>query len=56
MAGEIVRIDLEVQAGAIELVQVDGDGHQVQAGAEQRPRGAMHWTSAMSTFVLCRMC
>jgi hypothetical protein len=25
-------------------------------GAEQRPRGAMCWTSAMSSFVLKRMC
>ena len=28
----------------------------MQVGAEQRPRGAMRWTSAMSSFVLRRMC
>jgi hypothetical protein len=36
MAGEIARIDLDVQAGDVEVVQVDGDVHD---GAEQRPRG-----------------
>ena len=28
----------------------------MQAGAKQHPRGAMRWTSAMSSFVLRRMC
>jgi hypothetical protein len=56
MAGEIARIDLDAQAGAVEVVQVDGDAKHVQDGAEQRPRGAMHWTSAMSSFALRRMC
>ncbi|XP_072146660.1 uncharacterized protein [Setaria viridis] len=53
MAEEVGRIDLAV---AGEVVQVGGDGQQVQAGAEQRPRGAMRWTSAMFSFVLRRMC
>jgi len=52
MAEEVARIDLEGD----EVVQVGGDGQQVQAGAEQCPRGDMRWTSAMSSFVLRCMC
>ncbi|KAK3144372.1 hypothetical protein QOZ80_4AG0312190 [Eleusine coracana subsp. coracana] len=41
-----------------EVVHVDNDVEVVEAPvvAEQRGRGAMQWTSAMSGFVLCRMC
>ena len=52
MAEEVARIDLEGD----EVVQVGRDGQQVQAGAEQCLRGAMHQTSAMSFFVPRRMC
>lgn len=46
MAEEVGVIDLSV---ADEVVQV------ASPGPEQRPRGAMRWTSAMSSFVLRRM-
>uniref|UniRef100_A0A0E0KMJ1 Uncharacterized protein n=1 Tax=Oryza punctata TaxID=4537 RepID=A0A0E0KMJ1_ORYPU len=55
MAQEVTRIDLEETS---EVVQVARGAQQVtmnsiaQDGGEQRTRGAMHWTSAMSTFVL----
>ncbi|KAG2553811.1 hypothetical protein PVAP13_9KG623600 [Panicum virgatum] len=39
-----------------EVVTQVGGAQQVQEGAEQRTRGAMRWTSAMSKFVLKRMC
>lgn len=46
MAEEVARIDVDSD----EVVQVGGNG------AEQRHRGAMRWTSAMSSLVLRRMC
>jgi hypothetical protein len=36
-----------------EMVQVS---QEVQSSSEQRARGTMSWTSAMSSFVLRRMC
>nr|XP_034591640.1 uncharacterized protein LOC117853365 [Setaria viridis] len=44
------------EVGVIDLAVADEVVHVAGAGAEQRPRGAMHWTSAMSSFVLRRMC
>jgi hypothetical protein len=59
MAQEVNMIDLEVFEGAQQGAMA-GEGAQQGAmageGAEQRPRGAMRWTSAMSSFVLKRMC
>jgi hypothetical protein len=52
MAHEVPRIDLE---DAPEVVTLDAEGAK-QESAEKRTRGAMRWTSAMSSFVLRRMC
>ena len=47
------RIDLDEVS---EVVTQVGGAQQVQEGVEQRTRGAVRWTSAMSKFVLKRMC
>jgi hypothetical protein len=56
MAQEGNRIDLD----EVSELTMAGEGAQQVAilaeGAEQRTRGAMRWTSAMSSFVLRRMC
>jgi hypothetical protein len=52
MAQQVPRIDLEE---APEVITVGDEGAKQEAG-EQRTRGAMRWTSAMSSFVLRRMC
>ncbi|KAL6842420.1 hypothetical protein ACP4OV_027847 [Aristida adscensionis] len=46
-------VHVVVDGPAEEVVHVVGDG---PAGPEQHRRGAMRWTSAMSSFVLRRMC
>ena len=53
MAQEVNRVDLDEVPEAVTQV---GGAQQVEEGAEQRTRGAMRWTSAMSKFVLKRMC
>ena len=53
MAQEVNRVDLDEVP---EVVTQVGGAQQVEEGAEQRTRGAMRWTSAMSKFVLKRMC
>jgi len=53
MAQEVNRVDLDEVP---EVVTQVGGAQQVQEGAEQRTRGAMRWTSAMSKFLLKRMC
>jgi hypothetical protein len=60
MAQQVPRIDLEEPS---EVITLEGEGDKEvtmgsvpQEGNEQRNRGAMRWTSAMSSFVLRRMC
>jgi hypothetical protein len=60
MAQQVPRIDLEELS---EVITLEGEGaKEVTMGSvpqecnEQRNRGAMCWTSAMSSFVLRRMC
>jgi hypothetical protein len=50
MAQQVPRIDLEEGVEEVPM------GFVAQEAGEQRNRGAMRWTSAMSSFVLRRMC
>jgi hypothetical protein len=57
VAQQVPRIDLN---DASEVVTLDGEGAKEvtmrYAAEEQRTRGSMCWTGAMSAFVLRRMC